>query len=1449
MHCIIALFILAFFPSLLRAQSVAVTFNIIPPYSAYVYDYADLSGQAVITLTNLTSQPIDARLEGILTNTTNGLFVRTNPGHRGPLPISLPPNGTVVLSTQPGVMDFLDPQVVTTNATSQVEQAIVQTGQLPEGLYRFCVEVYDYNGPQLLSVPNAGCTSFNLQYANPPLIVQPTNGQQLSPYMVNPVFTWTPPLGNLAGAMIQYDLVVAPVFPGQDPNDAIIAARNYRRAQPVLVKQGLMNTVYVRQPSDLPFEQGKTYAMQVTARDVNNNVAISNLGRSEIHVFTVGEGLPVVSTPITPPTPAPTGTPWFVDATVPPVYTIQHLRGNLRYYWRKNRPFPVQEGTGMIILPDGTLPGGGGGNVMVQGGPVSGAGTSGGSSSGSGAGTTSGGTSTSGAISSGSMGQFSGGNLGQVVMAPPSSGATANVPSTSVTVDGITLSALDNGNRSGYGAFLDMPLGGATVQLVQAIQFKGTVTMGPGAQLYGLLPGNIMPLPPGHQVHVPGTGWVSLPVLATTVTNADGSFFFNAPLVANMDFSWQTSPISVNGDHATAEFSGAVHSMGWRRVLMVHIAAPGHHYYAQPIQFAPGYPAGGDLGTFHAEVKHFDLTVRVNDLYDPALLKDGMEVLLMRRLNTRPALVPKDELRPGDTAPRETITASGFTYEILGKAITNTDGYAAFKDLVRFDCASSGGNNRYYTHVRPEDQFNTTWSVSSVPKAVHYAFESDWKVSCVHGDLVSGHFNPQACERCTLATQSAHAIANAEHSKAYKPKVLHQIHHTMDANPRVVAQVKNAAAGTQADLAMNEPGVNWFLYRLDEAAMQKARDVATGKRWGHGMESDEPWGMMTMMGYLSSHGTSMQLIRNGSTGNDGRIQANSLPVQNWSNPKGYFHVLYTTKAGFNPRVRVVNKLQSVTDVTGDVGVTMPGRTYNLQEIIMHPKGMVKLRLINEQGQPVAGSAYWYDPATGQQGTIVSSSPPGITGAVMQVMGSDHFVTLNIPSGNNRRIVLVPNNTDNYDRDTIIVNVPGTGMLETDAVIPFKLHRIHFTVRVNTLAAIAPPIVGARIELMHTNAEMRSGIKHPNTLGSGLVPGASAAGHSRWTDNNGKADLVFKSSATEFTFRIYGPNNSEYVTRDVVITSQPGKHWSTVLVNMDQGRRVVGTVMLDSVVVPGAAVRYEHGGLQDEAITGADGTYELRRVPKDAQITFTCSKPGYAGMEFNEADQASQVTSLFGVARFLPTISMAAPWGGEVETTTIDFRLSIYGGMDFSSLLGFPLEVTAFEELAPGQVRLNGWVTVRDSLNQVFRVTEASASGNTFRSVRFTQRTMVHDSRVNELDIPYPLPQQLPMPLHAATVHVGLHPTGAAPPYRYHGQLVAGGPGITLDRPGAGGDQRGAVLGELRLSTASFTDNNFQLPSGQGMRLRDDGPAGCIRPCSPPTVRTTTRPPTAMAWWR
>lgn len=1420
----LALFFLL--PTLLRAQSVAVTFNIIPPYSAYVYDYADLNGRAVITLTNLTAQPIDARLEGILANTTNGLFVRTNPGHRGPLPISLPPNGTVVLSTQPGVMDFLDPQVVTTNATQQDEQAIVQTGQLPEGIYRFCVEVYDYNGPQLLSVPNAGCTTFNLQYANPPLIVQPVNMQELSPFLQNPVFTWTPPLGNLAGAMIQYELVVAPVFPGQDPNDAIIAARTYRRAQPVLVKQGLMNTVYVRQPSDLPFEQGKQYAMQVTARDLNNSVAIANVGRSEISVFSVGERptLPPIfvggGTPITP----------IIDPGIPPSFTANHLSGKLRYYWPQPgsyaEPFiPSAEQfssvAGSTSSGSGSIPGLQGINPAALNNAVGGG--------------------TSGPQQMGPGGVGIAGNT------------VRNVPVVYAAIDAEQHQHnIVGGNRAGYGQLQQSPLPAVTVQLVQAIQLKGQVTVHPGASQTPLLPSNI--LVPGTVFYTAQNQAVQLPVLATTTTGPDGSFHFNVPNMGAIDFSWQNGSVNVNNTYG-GEFSGNVNCEGWRRVLMVRIDQGANTYYTQPAQFNAGIPANRDLGLFHARVKTYSTTVKVAESLNAAVHKPGMEVLLMRKVNTRPARAPIDELAPGNFLPREEIVIAGSRYTILAKAVTNSNGEAPFHNLVRFSLAHEGPNV-YYTFARPEDAHFTQHSLHSIARMVQYAHKPNWTTNCLSCGFVSGYCTqiPASCGPSYLQHHgsNSYGVLDDAHAAAYKPAPtgLYHIHGVGRSRPSITATVKNGGAGTQADLALNEPGATCAVYRIDKATMNILKTFIPDARWGAMLETDPADRFFTQANYCQSVGRAFFLERLGVTGPDGRIRETELPthgMQNGSNSDQFFRAVVVTKNGFTPVVRMVNGTTTVNNLTGDVGPNEMGNNYFLGELWLQPRGQVKLTLRNEDGVPVAGSAYYYDPQTGQQGTI--GSTVNFPGVVLNT------ITLAVPSGTGRRIAIVPQNTNLYDRDTIIVNVPATGVHNVDVTVPWKLHRIHFHVEKNIPLALQNRIADARVELVNTNAVMYPDVKHPETdfegamaqgaqpdagfnsgqpgggsstpsmPGSGIQrPSASAlAGalntvnpYVRRTNAAGAVDFAFRASGgtSTFTFRFYSPEGEEYVTLEDEFTSTPGKQWQKITVKMDEGRRVQGQVTLDSALVAGAKVRYVHEGITNEATTDAQGNYVLRRVPKDVALTFHCSKQGYAGMEFTEGQG---VQNLFGQVTHANLPSGQGSAGPTV--TTINFRLKVYGGMDFHRLLGFPLEVTALTELPGARVRINGWVSVPDSANAVFRMSAANSEGGRLDVVRISNITLEPDAtQLNAETVPLATPQVLPVPLAVNHMPVGMYHRPGAQPYTYHGELHDTQQGITIGRSNS--DARGMVQGRVHVGVGSFSDNNFALQDAEQFALMD-----------------------------
>jgi hypothetical protein len=59
-------------------------------------------------------------------------------------------------------------------------------------------------------------------------------------------------------------------------------------------------------------------------------------------------------------------------------------------------------------------------------------------------------------------------------------------------------------------------------------------------------------------------------------------------------------------------------------------------------------PANGDLGLFHAQVKSLDTKVLVAERQDLSIKKAGLRVYLLRKVNTKPSLVPKDEGKRGD---------------------------------------------------------------------------------------------------------------------------------------------------------------------------------------------------------------------------------------------------------------------------------------------------------------------------------------------------------------------------------------------------------------------------------------------------------------------------------------------------------------------------------------------------------------------------------------------------------------------------------------------------------------------------------------------------------------------------------------------------------------------------------------------------------------------------------
>ena len=165
----------------------------------------------------------------------------------------------------------------------QLSSSVSETGILAEGTYTLRLEAEPTDPDALIpSIP--GVAIFTVRYAEPPLLLTPFDGATLNSQF--PVFSWTPITGVPPGSMIEYELLIVEVFPGQAPFEALAGNREHLRK--ALVEQ----TTSLYTLDELPLEQGKQYAWQVRAQDVLSELPLLDQGETEIYTFTVGaEGL------------------------------------------------------------------------------------------------------------------------------------------------------------------------------------------------------------------------------------------------------------------------------------------------------------------------------------------------------------------------------------------------------------------------------------------------------------------------------------------------------------------------------------------------------------------------------------------------------------------------------------------------------------------------------------------------------------------------------------------------------------------------------------------------------------------------------------------------------------------------------------------------------------------------------------------------------------------------------------------------------------------------------------------------------------------------------------------------------------------------------------------------------------------------------------------------------
>lgn len=242
--------------------------------SPYISDFEQnvFAGNYQVQLNITGPGPVDVRFNVRVTLDSEVLVNETS------LPTTFD-SGMYILSPFPNFVQFesTTPEILENLPGNRFRQAF-QAGTFPEGNYRVTIE------PEIVgsSVPGIeGIANFMVRFPQPPTLVSPSNGESISPTVTTPVFSWSPVMGP-PGMMVEYEFLLVELFDGQNPSEAIVSNREHASA----VSVGTTMLPYTA--SYLPLEEGKTYAWQVTAQDVNGDIPINNEGRSEVRVFTYG---------------------------------------------------------------------------------------------------------------------------------------------------------------------------------------------------------------------------------------------------------------------------------------------------------------------------------------------------------------------------------------------------------------------------------------------------------------------------------------------------------------------------------------------------------------------------------------------------------------------------------------------------------------------------------------------------------------------------------------------------------------------------------------------------------------------------------------------------------------------------------------------------------------------------------------------------------------------------------------------------------------------------------------------------------------------------------------------------------------------------------------------------------------------------------------------------------
>ncbi len=326
---IISFMFIMFNIAVAMAQSFPVSVNVavVPPYQrdAFFY-YSAMKTSVIIINTGMLNEDVSLFLEF---KGDNGVNLRTRE--------SFTPFNMVLQSDTPSVTPTesdLEPYFQAGNlvATGISINELQQNG-LPPGQYQICIRVRRANGEFVSGEDPFGCSNyFSINAVEPPQLINPICGDEITTGNNNIVFSWTTPPGVFPTTM-EYTLKMVELLPNQDPNQAFLSS-----TVPAFLERSVFTqTSILYGPTDPPLEAGKSYAWQVIAKEGEPNTPILNGGKSEVCWFTwkptTLDNITLLNIPPDKPsttTNKPTFTP---DGSVKPLH-VNTFKGKIVYAFR-----------------------------------------------------------------------------------------------------------------------------------------------------------------------------------------------------------------------------------------------------------------------------------------------------------------------------------------------------------------------------------------------------------------------------------------------------------------------------------------------------------------------------------------------------------------------------------------------------------------------------------------------------------------------------------------------------------------------------------------------------------------------------------------------------------------------------------------------------------------------------------------------------------------------------------------------------------------------------------------------------------------------------------------------------------------------------------------------------------------------------------------------------------